>query len=98
MVRRPAMASHDGAIYEFGPYRLNVDARLLTREHQPVALAPKTFELLLLLVRRAGEALSKQELLSGLWPDTFVEEGNLSFQISTLRKALGEEARPWIET
>ena len=92
------MTADNGAVYVFGPYRLNVDARLLTREHQPVALAPKTFDLLLLLVRRAGQALSKQELLTELWPDTFVEEGNLSFQISTLRKALGQTAHPWIET
>src|SRR5207244_2909674 len=69
--------------------------RLLTRGGESVTLAPKTYELLLLLVQSEGRALSKQELMSALWVDTFVEEANLSFQISTLRKALGEA---WIET
>ena len=64
----------------------------------PLALAPKTFELLLILVRSGGRALSRQELVAALWPDTFVEEANLSFQISTLRKTLGEGAEAWIET
>jgi DNA-binding winged helix-turn-helix (wHTH) protein len=50
-----------------------------------VPLAPKTFDLLVLLVQSAGRALSKQELMNRLWPDTFVEEANLSFQISVLR-------------
>jgi Tol biopolymer transport system component len=52
----------------------------------------------LLLVQSQGRALSKQELMSSLWPDTFVEEANLSFQISTLRKALGDDDADWIET
>ena len=84
--------------YEFGPYRVDVNRRQLTREDQPVALAPKTLELLLLLVRNPGRALSKQDLMASLWPDTFVEEANLSFQISTLRKVLGEGGQRWIET
>jgi Tol biopolymer transport system component/DNA-binding winged helix-turn-helix (wHTH) protein len=63
-----------------------------------VPLAPKTFELLLLLLRNPGRAFSKQELMTMLWPDTFVEEANLSFQISTLRKALGDEGSRGVET
>ena len=61
-------------------------------------LAPKTFDLLVLLVQSDGRAMSKQELMAALWPDTFVEEANLSFQISTLRKALGENGSRWIQT
>jgi Tol biopolymer transport system component/DNA-binding winged helix-turn-helix (wHTH) protein len=86
------MSSAVSDLYEFGSYRLDVAQRLLTREGRNVALAPKTFELLLILVRNPRRAFSKQELMAALWPDTFVEEANLSFQISVLRKALGEDA------
>src|SRR5205814_3472723 len=82
-------------LYDFGAYRLDPAKRLLTRGGESVTLAPKTYELLLLLVQSEGRALSKRELMTALWPDTFVEEANLSFQITTLRKALGEE---WVET
>jgi Tol biopolymer transport system component/DNA-binding winged helix-turn-helix (wHTH) protein len=85
-------------LYEFGGYRLNVTQRALTHAGQVVPLPPKTFELLLLLVRSPGRAFSKQELMTALWRDTFVEEANLSFQISVLRKALGESGPAWIET
>ena len=85
-------------LYEFGPFRLDLERRLFRRQHQVVPLAPKTFDLLVLLVQSPGRAFSKQELMNALWPDTFVEEANLSFQISVLRKALGEEGVRWIET
>ena len=88
-VRRP-MSSRTSDLYEFGPYRLDAQRRVFTHEDHVVPLAPKTFELLLLLVQGEGRAFSKQELMTALWPDTFVEEANLSFQISVLRKALGE--------
>jgi hypothetical protein len=65
---------------------------------QTVQLKPKTFDLLVLLVSGRGRVLTKTELIRSLWADTFVEEGNLSFQISTLRKALGDEGAQWIET
>ncbi len=84
-------------MYEFGAYRLDLAQRVFTREGHAVPLAPKTFELLLLLVRSPGRALSKHELMTALWPDTFVEEANLSFQISVLRKALEKDAG-FIET
>ena len=87
-----------GEIFEFGPYRLDVTQRVFTRDGQVVPLPPKTFELLLLLVKSPGRAFSKQELMTALWPDTFVEEANLSFQTSVLRKALGEGGARWIET
>ena len=85
-------------LYEFGPFRLNLERRVLTREQQVVPLAPKTFDLLVLLVQSPGRAFSKQELMHALWPETFVEEANLSFQISVLRKALGEDGAGLVET
>jgi Tol biopolymer transport system component/DNA-binding winged helix-turn-helix (wHTH) protein len=85
-------------LYEFGPYRLDPAKRLLLRGGVGVALAPKTFDLLLLLVESQGQVLTKKELMSALWSDAFVEEGNLSFQVAVLRKALGEEGAQWIET
>jgi Tol biopolymer transport system component/DNA-binding winged helix-turn-helix (wHTH) protein len=84
-------------LYEFGAYRLDVTQRVFTREGHTVPLAPKTLELLLLLVRSPGRAFSKHELMTALWPNTFVEEANLSFQISVLRKALEKDAG-FIET
>ncbi|MEK7407166.1 MAG: winged helix-turn-helix domain-containing protein [Acidobacteriota bacterium] len=85
-------------IYEFGAFRLDTLARRLLRDHTPVTLTPKSFELLQVLVENHGRALSKAELLHALWPDTTVEEGNLAFQVSVLRKALGPEAGACIET
>ena len=85
-------------LYEFGPFRMDVQRRVFTRGGHVIPLAPKTFDLLVLLVQSDGHAVSKQELMTALWPDTFVEEANLSFQISTLRKALGESGSRWIET
>lgn len=92
------MASQANGLYEFGSYRLNAAKRLLTRGGEAVALPPKAFDLLLLLLESDGRVLSKNELLDALWPDTFVEEANLTFQISTLRKMLGDPAAGWIET
>jgi Tol biopolymer transport system component/DNA-binding winged helix-turn-helix (wHTH) protein len=85
-------------LYEFGPFRLDLERRLFRRDDQVLPLAPKAFDLLLLLVQSPGHAFSKPELMTALWPDTFVEEANLSFQISALRKTLGEDGARWIET
>ena len=85
---------------EFGPFSLDRNERVLRREGQPVALRPKDFEMLLVLVENRGRIVDKEDLLKQVWPDTFVEEANLSHHIFTLRKALGEgedEAR-YIET
>ena len=84
--------------YEFGEFRLDPVARMFTRQHQPIALAPKSFDLLMLLVERRGRVLERGELIRELWPDTIVEEANVTFQVSTLRKALGEDGSKWIET
>jgi TolB-like protein/DNA-binding winged helix-turn-helix (wHTH) protein len=74
--------------------------RKLTRGSDPVALTPKCFDLLVVLVENADHLLEKEKLLTTLWPDHFVEESNLSFNISVLRKALGEGqgGQQYIET
>lgn len=82
--------SVESAVYEFGPYVLDRPRRLLTREGAPVGVTPKAFDLLALLVENGGRVVSKETLMDALWPDTEVEESNLTFQISRLRKALGD--------
>ena len=84
-------------LYEFGPYRLDPAGHKLTRGNQIVALTPKAFDTLVLLVRNSGRLVEKDELIDVLWPDTFVEEGSLSNNIFLLRKALGENTA-YIET
>lgn len=78
-------------LYEFGPFRLDPAERKLLRGNEIVALTPKAFDTLHLLVRNSGRVLEKDELIGMLWPDTFVEEGSLSNHIFLLRKALGED-------
>ena len=77
-------------VYEFGAFRLDPSERLLLRENQTVQLAPKVFDTLIALVESSGRLVDKEELMSKLWPDTFVEEATLARNISDLRKALGE--------
>lgn len=86
--------------YEFGPYRLDPRKKVLWRAGELVRLPPKAVEMLLALVEQHGDVVSKEELMRRVWPDTFVEEANLSVNVSALRKALGEQpdGRPWIET
>src|SRR5215471_5493307 len=79
-------------MYEFGPFRLDPVARTLMAQGQAVALTPKCFELLFVLVRNAGRLVDKEELMRQVWPDSFVEENNLTVNISALRKVLGAEA------
>jgi DNA-binding winged helix-turn-helix (wHTH) protein len=86
--------------YEFGPYRLSLAQRVLTRDGEIISLTPKATEILVQLVVNAGQLLEKDDLLKEVWPDTFVEEANLTQNIFTLRRALGDErAGPrYIET
>jgi Tol biopolymer transport system component/DNA-binding winged helix-turn-helix (wHTH) protein len=77
-------------LYEFGPFRLDVDERLLVRDGRMTPLPPKVFDTLLVLVENSGRVVSKDELMQSLWPDTFVEESNLTQNISQLRRALGD--------
>ena len=78
----------DQPIYEFGPFRLDPTERLLVRDGQPIPVTPKAFDLLVYLVEHHGRLVEKQALLSALWPDTVVEEVNLAYNISALRKVL----------
>lgn len=82
---------HNNLYYEFGPYQLNVSTRLLKRSGETISLTPKAADILALLVTRAGQLVEKDELLKEIWPDTFVEEANLSQNIFYLRRALGDD-------
>jgi DNA-binding winged helix-turn-helix (wHTH) protein/tetratricopeptide (TPR) repeat protein len=94
------MATGPKILYAFGPFRVDPDKRVLLHEDQPVAITPKAFETLLVLVRHSREDVSKEQLMQAVWPDAFVEEANLSQNIFTLRKALGDtsEERRYIVT
>jgi eukaryotic-like serine/threonine-protein kinase len=80
-------------LYEFGPYRVDPEQRLLLRDNQPVLLQPKAFDTLLVLIRNSENLVLKDDLMKALWPDSFVEESNLSQNIFVLRKAFGETAQ-----
>ena len=90
----------DRGSYKFGEFVLNARERDLVRETTHVHLAPKTFDVLVVLVARAGRLVTKQEILDRVWPKVFVEEGILTVHVAQLRKALGEVkgARRYIET
>src|SRR5437868_9276664 len=87
-------------VYEFGRFRLDPAERSLLNDGKPVSLTPKAFELLVVLLESSGQLLSKDELMKKLWPDSFVEEANLTVNISALRKALGDahDGQHFIET
>ena len=87
-------------LYAFGEFRLDSVERALFHGSELVCLTPKALETLSALVRRAGHVVSKEELMQEVWPDTFVEEGNLKVNVSVLRKALGEgsNGHAFIET
>ena len=86
--------------FEFGPYRLDTSERVLLRDGRPVPLTLKAFEVLLMLVENSGHIVAKDELINRVWPDSFVEEGNLKVTVSMLRKALDDNhnGNRYIET
>jgi TolB-like protein/DNA-binding winged helix-turn-helix (wHTH) protein len=90
------MGDYRPKIRRFGPFEVDLDQRLLFRAGDSVPLTPKAFETLAVLVERQGKVVDKAELLKLVWPDTFVEENNLTQNISALRKAFGDES--YIET
>src|SRR5215813_1116324 len=94
------MSRRSNHLYEFGPFRLDAAERLLSRYGETVPLPPKAFDLLLALIDHHGHLIEKDELLKAVWPDTFVEEVNLSYNVSLIRKALGEgeNGQRFIET
>src|SRR5262245_19551680 len=86
--------------YEFGPFRLDPTERQLIREGQVMPLTPKVFDTLLLFIENSNLLLTKSDMIARLWPDSFVEEGNLAQNVSVLRRALGEQpdGKQYIET
>ena len=94
------MSQQTNGLYEFGAFRLDARERLLVRDGVSVPLTPKAFDLLLALVERHGRLVGKEELFQVIWPDSFVEESNLSSYIASIRKALGEgsNGERYIET
>ena len=83
-------ASNSVRFYDFDGFRIDTKRHLLMRGGEPIAIKPKALDLLLLLVRHPGRLLGKEELMNRLWPDTVVEEANLTQNVFVVRKALGE--------
>ncbi len=85
---------------EFGPYRVDGPRRVVWKGDELLPIAPKAVEILAALAERAGQVVTKDELLALVWPGLFVEEANLSVNVSALRKALGtqRDGRPYIQT
>jgi DNA-binding winged helix-turn-helix (wHTH) protein len=78
-----------GHLYQFGEFQLNPAERVVLRNGEIVPLTPKAIQTLIVLVRRSGQVVSKDELIETVWKDTFVEENTLTRNISALRKTLG---------
>jgi DNA-binding winged helix-turn-helix (wHTH) protein len=89
MVPDHTAASTDHAI-SFGPFRLVPSRQLLLEDGKPVRLGSRALDILIALVERPNELVSKEDLIARVWPDTFVEEGNLRVHIAALRRALGD--------
>src|SRR2546426_12259856 len=87
-------------IYEFDDFRVDTGQFLLARSGHMTPITPTVFRILLILLERAGQVVSKDELMRFVWPDSFVEEGNLNRNVSTLRKILEEKPcdHKYIET
>jgi TolB-like protein/DNA-binding winged helix-turn-helix (wHTH) protein/tetratricopeptide (TPR) repeat protein len=88
------------ALIQFAGYQLDPDARSLRRDNRPIALNPKTFDLLLYLVTHPHQVVTKDQLLTAVWPDSFVEESNLTQHVFLLRKAMAtnQQADPIVVT
>jgi DNA-binding winged helix-turn-helix (wHTH) protein len=86
--------------WEFGPYRFDGSAHVLSKNGQVLAISPRTAELFSALLKASGEVVSKEALMQAVWQGAFVEEGNLTQHISLLRKVLGlmPDGRAYIET
>src|SRR5947209_8903645 len=91
-------ADNNKVIYEFGEFMLDPRERTLLVNGEPVHMPAKEFDTLLMLVEHNDQALSKEEMLAAIWENSFVEEGNLSKQISLLRKVISLSGSAQIET
>jgi DNA-binding winged helix-turn-helix (wHTH) protein/tetratricopeptide (TPR) repeat protein len=89
---KPVPEPGERRIYQFGEFRVDPVRRRLLRGGEPVAVTSKCFSLLVVLLERQGEVVEKDELIKEVWPDTYVTEANLTQNVSSLRKALGERA------
>jgi DNA-binding winged helix-turn-helix (wHTH) protein/TolB-like protein/Tfp pilus assembly protein PilF len=78
-------------VYEFGDFRIDAAKRLLLKGDEAVPLMPKAFDTLLYLVEHSGKVIERDELMTAIWADTIVEENNLTQNISSLRRVLGEK-------
>lgn len=87
------MFEQQNPLYEFGPFRLDPKKPGLWRNGEPVPLTHKAFETLIALVQHKGKLVEREDLMKAIWPDTFVEDGTLSFNVSVLRKVLGTDGR-----
>src|SRR5512142_2287634 len=85
-------------VYQFGPFRLDLTEREVLRKGKPVALTPKAFDVLAFLVQRRGHLVEKEELMSNVWADCFVEEANVTRTIWMLRQALEDDHNGFIQT
>ena len=83
----------EARLFTFGPFVLIPEQQALFRGELPVRMGNRAFDILALLVQRAGKLVTKQELISMVWPDTFVDESNLKVHVAALRKALDEDVR-----
>jgi len=79
-------------VFEFGSFRLDPAERILSRDGEPIPISVKAFDTLVFMVQKSGRLIEKSELIAEIWPDSFVEEGNLKVVICALRKALETEA------
>lgn len=85
------MAELQRLVFSFPPFRLDPSQRLVTSDGQPISLTPKEFDTLFALVEAGGRVVDKEELISRVWPDSYVGDGSLARNISVLRKTLGED-------
>src|SRR5688572_19004790 len=79
--------------FAFDDFVVDANSRVLARKGESIQLTPRVFDTLLAFVRRPGETISKDELMSAIWADSFVEESNLTQNVAVLRKALGDTSR-----
>ncbi len=87
------MSQQESHSYEFGRFRLKTAERVLLREGELVPLTPKVFDILVTLVEHGGQVVAKDDLMKRVWPDTFVEEGNLTQNISLLAESARRNSR-----
>lgn len=94
----PAFRRSANGVYNFGSFSVNLAEKQLRRRGEPIRLAPKAFDLLLVLIQNEGSLVTKEQLLAEVWPHVFVEEANLSVTVASLRKVLEGDEQQYIET